>query len=103
MTDFQQAKSVVRAFQRELDEASDGEIAAAIACHTTPDFLWRGMHPFYEQSGAQAVADVFWRPFRKSVGPIQRREDLFIAGDNDVTKRGGVWVCSMGHLMGAVR
>lgn len=100
MTDFQEAKSVVRTFQRELDAAADAEIADVLARHTTPDFLWRGMHPFYEQKGGQAVADVFWRPLRKSVGPIQRREDVFIAGSNDVAKRGGVWVCSMGHLMG---
>lgn len=97
---FKDIKDVARAFQKDLDTARDADIEAAIARHTTSDFLWRGMHPFYEQKGAKAVADVFWRPFRAAVGPIQRREDVFIAGDNDVGKRGGQWICSMGHLMG---
>ncbi|MBL8582928.1 MAG: nuclear transport factor 2 family protein [Rhizobiaceae bacterium] len=100
MTSFQETKAVVRAFVRDLDAVADGEIENAIARHTAPDFLWRGMHPFYEQHGAKAVADVFWRPLRKALRPIQRREDIFIAGENDVAKRGGVWTCSMGHMMG---
>jgi hypothetical protein len=31
---------------------------------------------------------------------MQRRQDVFMAGRNDVPGRGVEWVCSMGHLMG---
>ncbi len=100
MPGFSDSKILVRNFQRELDAADDADLANVIARHTAPGFLWRGMHPFYEQQGAAAVADVFWRPLRDAIRPIQRRDDIFIAGENDVRTRGGEWVCSMGHLMG---
>jgi len=100
LTSFQSIKSVVRNFMRDLDAANTAEIEDVLARYTAPDFLWRGMHPFYEQRGAHAVTGAFWRPFREAVGPIQRREDILIAGRNDVEVRGGDWVCSMGHLMG---
>ena len=44
--------------------------------------LWRGMHPFYEQRGAAAVASTFWNPLRAAFAPIQRRPDIFFAGAN---------------------
>jgi len=100
MPGFSESKMLVRNFQAELDRAGQADMADVISRYTTPAFFWRGMHPFYEQRGASAVAESFWRPFREAIGPIQRRDDLFIAGANDVESRGGEWVCSMGHLMG---
>jgi len=29
--------------------------AKRMSVHTTPGYHWRGMHPFYEQDGAQAT------------------------------------------------
>lgn len=100
MPGFQQSKDIVRRYQSELDTASDSDLAGVISRHTSRDYFWRGMHPFYEQQGAEAVADTFWKPLRKAIRPLQRREDLFMAGSNDVKQKGGEWVCSMGHLMG---
>ena len=74
MTDFQASKSLIRNFYAELDAVTGDKIDAVLRRHTTEDYHWRGMHPFYEQHGAQAVADVFWRPFRHSFAPIQRRQ-----------------------------
>jgi hypothetical protein len=56
------------------------------------------MHPFYEQVGAEAVASLFWEPLRAAFSPIQRRPDVFLAGENSVGE--GTWVCEMGHLLG---
>ncbi|WP_375280784.1 ester cyclase [Pseudooctadecabacter sp.] len=93
---FQNEKSIVRAHYAELDGARD--VAAALAVHTADDWHWRGVHPFYEQRGAGDVARVFWGPLRTSLTRLQRREDIFFAGQNSVGE--GVWVVSMGHLMG---
>ena len=98
--DFQENKSLVLNFYNELDSASGKEINEVLQCYTSDNYHWRGMHPFYEQRGAEAVANVFWKPFRQSFSSIQRRPDLFMAGLNDVDGFETEWVCSMGHLMG---
>ena len=65
-----------------------------------PDALWRGFHPFGELTGPDAVADQFWAPLRKSLTRLQRRQDIFFAGRNELDGFAGTWVVSMGHLMG---
>jgi len=98
MTEHQVNKSLVLRFYDELDKATGDDVEGVLSGYTTDDYFFRGMHPFYEQHGALAVADVFWKPFRKAFKPIQRRQDIFMAGTNDID--GSDWVCSMGHLMG---
>ena len=106
MTDsLADAKRSVRDFHAAIDAASSDEIEATLARFTTNDWLWRGMHPFYEQTGAAAVADVFWKPFRAAFSPVQRRVDVFLAGvsaadESPFAEPGSTWVCEMGHLLG---
>lgn len=104
MPDFQKNKALVRDYYRDLDAAKGDDITEVLRRYTTEDYLWRGMHPFYEQRGAKAVADVFWKPFRHSFTSIQRRPDVFMAGQADPTVEKGMpgseWVCCMGHMMG---
>lgn len=100
MPDFQDSKALVRQFHDELDAAEGDEINAVIRRYTTEDYHWRGMHPFYEQHGADDVAEVFWKPFRSSFTSVQRRPDVFMAGLNDCDGFESEWVCCMGHLMG---
>lgn len=100
MTDFQDNKALVLRYYEELDTAKGAEINSVLKRYTSDDYFWRGMHPFYEQTGANAVADVFWRPIRRSFSPIQRRQDIFMAGESNIDDPPTEWVCSMGHLMG---
>ena len=65
-----------------------------------PDTIWRGCHPCNDQVGPEAVARVFWQPFRKAFTSCRRRMDIFMAGHNEMDGFQGVWVISMGHLMG---
>ncbi|MGB5165199.1 MAG: hypothetical protein WBN61_08080 [Woeseiaceae bacterium] len=97
---LQSAKDLVRGFHAAFDAADDAQLASVLATHTTSDYLWRGMHPFYEQRGATAVTDVFWLPLRHAMRSLQRREDVFMAGHNVVDDGKTVWVASMGHMMG---
>ena len=97
---FQAEKALVRAYHHALDEAPPDSIAEALERFVAPDWHWRGMHPFHEQVSASAVADVFWRPLRRALNALQRRPDIFIAGQNYIDEFGGVWVTEMGHLMG---
>ena len=99
MGQFQQSKKIVREFYAALDSAMSEDIPTVLARFTSPEYQWRGMHPFYEQTGAGAVANTFWVPFRESFTRVQRRQDIFIAGLNDCDNFQSEWVCSMGHLM----
>jgi ketosteroid isomerase-like protein len=98
MADYQQSKSLVLRFYDELDQADGDAIDEVLRRNVTDDYFFRGMHPFYEQYGSQAVAEVFWKPLRRAFRPIQRRQDIFMAGTSEID--GTEWVCSMGHLMG---
>ena len=100
MSDFQDNKSLILDYYKALDAAEGDEINAVIQAHAAENYLWRGMHPFYEQHSADDVANVFWKPFRASFTSVQRRQDVFMAGLNDVDNGESEWVCSMGHMMG---
>ncbi|MFG5381535.1 nuclear transport factor 2 family protein [Yoonia sp. R2-816] len=97
---FQAEKALVRAHCDALSKATPDNVASVLAERTSPDWHWRGMHPFHEQHRAQAVADAFWSPFLTAMSRVQRRQDIFIAGRNEIDGFQSVWVISMGHLMG---
>ena len=97
---LQAAKQVVRDFHDALDKATPEGVEQAIAPHVSSEWHWRGMHPFHEQCGPEAVARVFWTPLKNALKPVQRRPDIFIAGRNEIDGFEGVWVVEMGHLMG---
>ncbi len=98
MADYQAAKAVVAEYYRELDAAAVDELALVLGRHMVPDYKFRGVHPFNELVGAEAVASEVWEPLRRAVKPMQRRPDVFMAGTSEID--GTPWVCSMGHLMG---
>jgi predicted ester cyclase len=97
---FQAEKALVRAHYDALSKATSETVVDILAERTSPDWHWRGMHPFHEQHGAGAVGEVFWSPFLSSIKRVQRRQDIFIAGRNEIDGFNSVWVISMGHLMG---
>ena len=73
MTDFQAEKAVLRALFADLGAAGPEGVAEVLARHAAPGWLWRGMHPFHERQGAEAVAEVFWAPLLRAVTQLQRR------------------------------
>ncbi|TVS01671.1 MAG: nuclear transport factor 2 family protein [Rhodobacteraceae bacterium] len=97
---FQIEKTLLRAHHAALAAATPETVATALAAHTHADWHWRGMHPWHEQRGAPAVAQAFWQPFLQAFTRVQRREDIFFAGRNQIDGFASAWVVSMGHLMG---
>ena len=97
---FQNEKAVVRDLYAAMQGADGATIGGILAAHTAPDWHWRGMHPFYERHGAAEVAGAFWGPLLTSLSRLQRREDIFFAGDNVYHDSRDVWTCSMGHFAG---
>ena len=97
---FGAAKRVVLDHYAALATATPENVEAVLAERTTPGWHWRGMHPWHEQHGARAVAAAFWRPFLQAFTRVQRRQDIYFAGLNEIDGFEGAWVVSMGHLMG---
>ncbi|MEX0340574.1 MAG: ester cyclase, partial [Arenibacterium sp.] len=97
---YQTEKQLVRDFYHALDSAPFGDIAGILAQYCAPDLLWRGFYPFDELHGPEAVANTFWGPLHKALSHLQRRDDIFMAGANEMDGFASTWVVSMGHLMG---
>lgn len=100
MVDFQTEKRLLREFYQRLDSADIQELPLILADCMAPDCIWRGFHPFNELTGPEQVALTFWQPLRRSLTRLQRRMDIFMAGQNEMDGFSSVWVVSMGHLMG---
>ncbi len=98
MTNVQTEKALVRDYYAALD-ADNADLPAVMDQFIADDYLWRGFHPFNEQTSGADVATKFWQPLRASLKHMHRRQDIFMAGQNTL-EHGGTWVVSMGHLMG---
>ncbi|MFD2178030.1 nuclear transport factor 2 family protein [Veronia pacifica] len=103
---LQRAKETVLHFYQCIDDACDEQIDWVINEYCCDSYHWRGCHPFNELA-AHDVSKTFWQPLKTAFRHLQRRQDVFIAGLNQVEdndKQTGdektVWVVSMGHLMG---
>ncbi len=98
MGQYQETKAIVRAYFDAMEAATPENAADVLKEFTSEDYLFRGVYPFREQEGAKATADVFWSPLMNSLKRMQRRQDIFIGGTNEIS--GEQWVMSMGHFMG---
>ena len=98
MPDYQDSKALVLNFYEELEAASADRVGSVLNRYTSTDYQFRGVHPFNEIAGADAVADTVWKPLISAFTAMQRRQDIFMAGTNSVD--GTEWVTSMGQFMG---
>ncbi|MEH6550333.1 MAG: nuclear transport factor 2 family protein [Pseudomonadales bacterium] len=98
MSQYQESKALVQRYYEELATANSDTIASVITRYTADDYQWNGVYPWNEQYSADDVAGAFWQPFLDSWSSVQRRQDVFIAGTNEID--GSEWTLSMGHLMG---
>lgn len=96
---FQNAKKLVLRYFDEMENASPDSIESVLEKYTSgQEYIWKGVYPFREQIGVKSVAESFWKPLTTSIKHLQRRQDIFIAGNNELAS--GEWVMSMGHFMG---
>jgi len=103
MGKFSESKKVVRNYLEELENVDVNTILTVIEKYTDEkSFSWKGYWPYREEIDAKTCVEKFWKPFLTAFKHLQRREDLFFAGENIVEGgyKGGQWVLSMGHFMG---
>ena len=99
MNNFQKEKQLILNYYEALSGAKIEDLHDVCSNFLSKNCLWQSYHPFKEQIGAGSVAEHFWIPFKNAITRTQRRMDIFMAGHNSL-EAGGVWVVSMGHIMG---
>jgi len=100
MSQKQRAKKTVLDYYRRFDLTPENIVEDLLFEVMHPEIFWRGYHPCNEQFGPKAVSDQFWRPLKKALSNLQRRMDIFFAGENNIEGYQGIWVASMGHFLG---
>ena len=109
MNSYKQSKALILDFYRALEQATPDNVESVLNQFYAEDAQFYGVHPFNEQTGPKAIAETFWKPFLSSWSHVQRRQDVFIAGEADTEYHENAqvdvssevqWVCSMGHFMG---
>lgn len=100
MGNFQEAKKIVRQYFDAMEHCSVEEIPSVLSQYMADDYNWKGVYPFGELNGQEAVCERFWTPLKKALPKMQRRLDVFIGGNNCLKEEPEQWVLSTGNFLG---
>jgi hypothetical protein len=99
--DIQTAKRLILDYTEARDGAlSDNETLQVCKKYMIEDHSYRGMNPFYDLKGPEALASVVWSPIKDAMPTLQRRSDIFFAGRHNLLETAGCWVVEMGNFIG---
>jgi predicted ester cyclase len=96
MTDF---RAATHTFLNTLIRAPESVLTDLAHEHLAPDCVWDVSHPINSLVGPDAVLNGFIRPLRSALTRLQRRDEIFIGGQN-IRQEGGQWVASVTHYLG---
>ena len=106
-TSLASAKSIVWAAMQALPGNTTGKptatsAAPALAQYFSPDCAWEVFHPINALHGTAQIDAQFWQPLLRALPNLERRTDLFFAGEFDGRFVGGAgtWVTAHGYLCG---
>jgi predicted ester cyclase len=109
MTQLHLAKQLVWQYLQKLPgntavEATAKDARPWVDQYFAPDARCHVFHPINELYGAAAIASGFWQPLLDAFPNLERRCDLFFAGEFDGRFCGGAgtWVTAHGYLMGTM-
>ena len=66
MGQYQEAKKVALSYFDALEKAEPEQVLQVFREYMTEDYNWKGVYPFREQNGREAVAESFWIPLKGS-------------------------------------
>lgn len=98
MANYQSEKALVLNYFDAMEAASAADLAKVQQDYISQDYEFFGVYPFNKIEDLSEVTTKVWQPLYQSFSNIQRRQDVFMAGTNEVS--GENWVMSMGHFMG---
>ena len=99
MNTYTTTKQLVLEYFKAVENATEASLLVDLKPLIAKDYDWRASYPFREQNNLETVVDKFWRPLKKSLHRMQRRQDIFIGGNN-LYGNHEEWTMSMGHFMG---
>jgi len=82
MNTYYAAKQLVREYFSAIEDATPETVAEVLRTYTSPDYYWRGVYPFREVQGSDAVAQTFWVPLLQALTHMQRRQDILMSMGN---------------------
>lgn len=101
---FSNEKRLICEYFSAMEAASAANVESVLSQYVDERCDWRGVFPFRNLKGLSTVAEKFWKPLKQSFNSMQRRQDIFIAGINEIEaekrEEPEVWVMSMGNFMG---
>ena len=95
---FISAKKLVAEYFDALEHSSASCVQEPLAAFCSSDYQCYMSYPLRLVESQEAMAKQFWQPLKLSLRSMQRRQDIFFAGANEID--GETWVVSMGHFMG---
>jgi len=90
------AKRRVMAIMRGLAEAPPEQLSAVARAGLAAEVALNVTHPINELRGIEAGLEQLWRPLRRALPDMERREFIVAGG----RYREGAWVACMGHYLG---
>lgn len=95
MTDFRKLLNAL--LIRGLASGDSGE--AALRSGLAEGCVFHVSCPVERLDGVEAILDRFYRPLRRAISHLRRRDEIFIGGPNR-REVGGDWVASVTHYVG---
>ena len=98
MSNFQAEKNLVSNYFAAMENASVQDVADVQKAYMSDEYEFYGVYPFNKLDNLNDVNEKVWQPLLTSFKGMQRRQDVFMAGESEIN--GENWVMSMGHFMG---
>lgn len=92
-------KAAAWEFAKQFSALDESRLRGLAERYLHPDLAWHGPHPIDDLAGRDAWVESLWLPLLAAVPDIERRDDLFFAGEFE----GRQWVCASGHYFGSFR
>lgn len=86
------------------DSPTVNSATAVLEKYFDPQCEFHGFHPINRLSGIAEIEVGFWRPLLLAMPNLERRTDLFFAGEFDghICGGAGTWVTATGYLVGTM-
>lgn len=98
MPGFKEEKRLVLSLFKAMEQATSKSFLDLIVPYLDDEYVFYGCYPFNQISDKNTLAERVWQPIYHAFSGLQRRQDVFIAGESEID--GDTWVMSMGHFMG---
>jgi predicted ester cyclase len=82
-----------------LAEAPAPALEAALSRLALPDAQWRAAHPMNEMTGSAGALQRIWRPLKRAIPDLERRDLIFLGG----CYQGRTLFAALGHYCGTMR